>query len=75
MNDFSAWLTRHNVKNHKNKTLDAAVHAAHIAAQKNPSSVVLLSPACASWDQFKSYEHRGDAFSDIVNALEESSAA
>ncbi len=75
MNDFSAWLTRHNVKNHKNKTLDAAVHAAHIAAQKNPSSVVLLSPACASWDQFKSYEHRGDAFSDIVNALEESAAA
>ncbi len=79
MDDFSAWLTRNSVNNHKSKTLDVAVRAAHIAAQKNStknsSSIVLLSPACASWDQFKSYEHRGDMFTDIVNGLEESAAA
>jgi len=28
--------------------------------------VVMLSPACASWDQFNSFEHRGDTFRDLV---------
>lgn len=32
---------------------------------------VLLSPACASFDMFRDYKHRGDAFVDAVNALEE----
>ena len=31
--------------------------------------VVLLSPACASFDRFKNYEHRGDCFKKAVNAL------
>lgn len=30
---------------------------------------ILLSPACASWDQFKSFEDRGDLFKEIVNEL------
>jgi UDP-N-acetylmuramoylalanine--D-glutamate ligase len=52
-------------------TLDVAIHRARDAALADAqrSGVVLLSPACASWDQYKSFEHRGDAFRDIVNSL------
>ena len=52
-------------------TLDAAIHRARDVALADPQAggVVLLSPACASWDQFKSFEHRGDVFRDIVNSL------
>ena len=42
--------------------------SARSARQRRPS-VVLLSPACASWDQWKSYEHRGDAFRAMARAL------
>jgi UDP-N-acetylmuramoylalanine--D-glutamate ligase len=48
-------------------TLDAAVKAA--AANAKPGETVLLSPACASFDQFKDYEARGDAFRAAVDAL------
>jgi UDP-N-acetylmuramoylalanine--D-glutamate ligase len=33
----------------------------------------LLAPACASFDQFESFEHRGRAFKQLVNAIEEGS--
>lgn len=48
-------------------TLEAAVKAA--AANAKPGEVVLLSPACASFDQFRDYEARGQAFRDAVAAL------
>ena len=38
-------------------------------AQAQPGEVVLLSPACASFDQFRDYEKRGDAFREIVISL------
>jgi UDP-N-acetylmuramoylalanine--D-glutamate ligase len=50
------------------KTLDAAVR--HAFAHAAPGDTVLLAPACASFDQFNSYEHRGEVFKQIVNGLE-----
>jgi UDP-N-acetylmuramoylalanine--D-glutamate ligase len=48
-------------------TLDRAVTAA--AAVASPGETVLLSPACASFDQFRDFEHRGDTFRALVEAL------
>ncbi len=48
-------------------TLEAAIAAAASAAQ--PGETVLLSPACASFDQFSDYEARGAAFRAAVEAL------
>ncbi|HEY3973498.1 MAG TPA: UDP-N-acetylmuramoyl-L-alanine--D-glutamate ligase [Candidatus Sulfotelmatobacter sp.] len=49
------------------ETLENAIRKAHAVAQ--PGDVVLLAPACASFDQFKSYEHRGRVFKEIVQGL------
>jgi len=48
-------------------TLDVAVRKAAEAA--SPGDVVVLAPACASFDQFSSYEHRGMVFKDLVQQL------
>jgi UDP-N-acetylmuramoylalanine--D-glutamate ligase len=47
------------------ESLDKAVTAAATAAR--PGEVVLLAPACSSFDQFESYEHRGRVFKELVN--------
>jgi UDP-N-acetylmuramoylalanine--D-glutamate ligase len=52
----------------RSETLDRAVETASHAAQ--PGDVVLLAPACASFDQFQNYEHRGRVFKDLVGQLE-----
>jgi UDP-N-acetylmuramoylalanine--D-glutamate ligase len=51
-------------------TLDVALdHAAHDAAEsKADEPVVLLSPACASYDQFANFEKRGDRFRELARA-------
>ncbi|HUO60792.1 MAG TPA: UDP-N-acetylmuramoyl-L-alanine--D-glutamate ligase [Candidatus Acidoferrales bacterium] len=48
-------------------TLDIAVRKATEQAQ--PGDIVLLAPACASFDQFNSYEERGRVFKDMVQVL------
>jgi UDP-N-acetylmuramoylalanine--D-glutamate ligase len=50
------------------RTLERAVEVASSAA---PGEIVLLSPACASFDQFKNFEHRGEVFAALVRALPE----
>jgi UDP-N-acetylmuramoylalanine--D-glutamate ligase len=41
------------------------------SAAKNavPGDVILFSPACSSFDQFRNYQHRGEVFRDAVKAL------
>jgi len=48
-------------------TVDAAI--AYAAEHGNPGDTVLLAPACASFDQFRSFEHRGEVFKQLVNQL------
>ncbi|MEZ5816004.1 MAG: UDP-N-acetylmuramoyl-L-alanine--D-glutamate ligase [Hyphomicrobiaceae bacterium] len=69
-NDFAATLEGKVPFEHCG-TLDVAVSkAADDAADcRGPEPVVLLSPACASYDQFRSFEHRGDTFRDLVRQL------
>jgi len=49
-------------------TIERAVEIASRTAQ--PGDIVLLAPACASFDQFENYEHRGRVFKQLVRALE-----
>lgn len=48
-------------------TLEGAIEAARRLAK--PGDTVLLAPACASFDQFENYEHRGRAFKQLVRGL------
>jgi UDP-N-acetylmuramoylalanine--D-glutamate ligase len=50
-------------------TLDAAV--AEVFRRAQPGDTALLAPACASFDQFQNYEHRGRVFKELVARLEE----
>ena len=53
-------------------TLENAVEVASQAAQSG--DVVLLAPACASFDQFENYEQRGRLFKELVRKLEQKSS-
>ncbi|WP_051908447.1 UDP-N-acetylmuramoyl-L-alanine--D-glutamate ligase [Candidatus Odyssella acanthamoebae] len=50
-------------------TLPIAVEKAYADARSLRGSTILLSPACASFDQFKDFEHRGDVFKEIVRGI------
>lgn len=74
MDDFAKWLDVYNIAYSRCETLDRAVEDAHARAQgargqPGGNGVVLLSPACASFDQFRSFEERGDIFTQLVMNL------
>jgi UDP-N-acetylmuramoylalanine--D-glutamate ligase len=74
--DFAHWFHKFGVPFTKSGVLQDAVAQAHAMAQGDRgqpggANVVLLSPACASYDQFRNFEHRGEVFTEIVNALPE----
>ena len=54
-------------------TIERAVEIASQASR--PGDVVLLAPACASFDQFQNYEHRGRVFKELVHSLERQAAS
>jgi UDP-N-acetylmuramoylalanine--D-glutamate ligase len=51
----------------RSETLERAVRSA--AEQARPGESVLLSPACASFDQFRNFVHRGESFQALVRAV------
>ena len=68
--EFAATLdgaVAHEIDGTLDKALDAAVRDAQASPAAEP--VVLLSPACASFDQYRNFEVRGDAFRELVRAL------
>ncbi len=56
----------------RSETLERAVETASHAAR--PGDIVLLAPACASFDQFENYEHRGRVFKNLVAARQQNSS-
>ena len=74
--EFEDWMRENEIAYSLSGTLEAAVKDANALSAEDQvrggeaEAVVLLSPACASWDQFKNFEDRGNQFSDLVAELE-----
>ncbi len=68
-NDIAKALEDHGYINYiKARSLEEAVFTLYQSAESG--DVILLSPACASFDMFRNYKHRGNTFIEIVNKLQ-----
>jgi len=66
---LAATLAEHGVAHRTLGTLEAAVAESwRLARAAGGEVVVLLSPACASWDQFTGFDQRGDRFRALAQA-------
>jgi UDP-N-acetylmuramoylalanine--D-glutamate ligase len=72
---LAATLGAHGVPHEIAGTLDAALPAAAAAARGGAAPVVLLSPACASFDQFTGFDARGERFRALVQQMMAADAA
>jgi len=68
---LAATLAAHGVPYREVGTLEAAVAEGWQAARGGAAPVVLLSPACASWDQFTGFDQRGDRFRALAQSIAE----
>lgn len=66
---FAETLQQHTLPFTRCGTLEKAVQEAYAMGRNMVGATVLLSPACASFDQFKSFEHRGEQFAQYVSEL------
>lgn len=66
-NRIKEFALKNNIDVTVTDTLKEAVHASYNISSED--SVILLSPACASWDQYKSFEERGNEFKRIVDEI------
>jgi len=62
-----SWAKEQNIPCEKYDTLKNATKRAYELS--NPNDVILLSPSCASWDQYKCMEDRGNEYKNIINNL------
>lgn len=74
--EFALWFDQYGIEYTRCFNLETATEKAHTLAQDHRgqpggTGVVLLSPACASFDQYKSFEERGNHFADLVSSLQE----
>lgn len=70
-NEFRKVFQEENVKYECCETLDKAVYSAYLSACKEDEKItILFSPACASFDQYKNFEDRGDHFCNLINNLQ-----
>lgn len=61
------WAKTQNIDCEKFENLEESTKKAYSVSE--PNNVILLSPSCASWDQYKCMEDRGNEFKNIVNNL------